>query len=48
MMTIIYRLMLIMVTGLIVKNIYEEDKFINQVMGAMVIIPLVLRAVMVK
>ena len=48
MMTIIYRLMLIVVTGLVIKNIYEEDKLINQIMGAMVIIPLVLRAVMVK
>lgn len=48
MMTIIYRLILLMVTGLVVKNIFDEDKIINQIMGAMLIIPLVLRVVMIK
>jgi len=48
MMTIIYRLILLMVTGLVVKSIYDEDKLINQIMGAMVIVPLVLRAAMLK
>jgi hypothetical protein len=48
MITITYRVILLLVVILIIKNMHEEEKFINQATGAMVIIPLVLRLLMIK
>lgn len=48
MITLVYRLILLLVTGLIVKVMQEEEEIMNQIMGAMVIIPLILRLLMIK
>ena len=48
MITLVYRLILLLVTVLIVKVMQEEKKVMNQIMGAMVIIPLILRLLMIK
>lgn len=48
MMTIIYRIIVVMVAVLVLWNLFSEKKFINQLNAAMVLIPLVLRALMIK
>lgn len=46
--TSIYRLILLIVTVLIIRNMYDEKKIVNHIMGAMVIVPLILRLLMIK
>jgi hypothetical protein len=48
MITIIYRLIIVMVIALVGWNLYTEEKITNQMNCAMVLIPLVLRALMIK
>lgn len=48
MITIIYRLIVVMVIALVGWNLFTEKKFTNQLNCAMVLIPLVLRALMIK
>lgn len=48
MITIIYRLIVAMVIGLVGWNLFTEEKFTNQLNCAMVLIPLILRALMIK
>ncbi|MBR2934452.1 MAG: hypothetical protein IKB79_02600 [Oscillospiraceae bacterium] len=48
MITIIYRLMVAMVIALVGWNLFTEKKLANQMNCAMVLIPLVLRALMIK
>ena len=48
MITIIYRLIVVMVIGLVGWTLFTEKKLTNQMNCAMVLIPLVLRALMIK
>lgn len=48
MLTIIYRLITLFITILIVWDMYKEKNFWNQLTGAIVIIPFILRILMIK
>lgn len=48
MLTIIYRLIVVYVLFLTVWNLFTEKKPMNQISAALVTIPLVLRALMIK
>lgn len=48
MITLIYRLIVLIVLIFTVWNLYKEEDLKNQAMTAMVIVPLVLRALMIK
>ena len=48
MITIIYRLILALIVGLVGWNLFTEKKLTMQLNCAMVMIPLVLRVLMVK
>ncbi len=48
MITIIYRLIVAMVIGLVGWNLFTEKKLSNQLNCAMVLIPLILRVLMIK
>ena len=48
MITIIYRLILALIVGLVGWNLFTEKKLTMQLNAAMVLIPLVLRVLMVK
>ena len=48
MITIIYRLLVVMVVGLIGWNLFTEKKLTLQMNAAMVLIPMVMRALMIK
>ncbi|MBP6950193.1 MAG: hypothetical protein WBL60_05305 [Saccharofermentanales bacterium] len=47
-LTIIYRLIVALVIALVGWNLFTEKKFTAQLTAAMVLIPLVLRALMIK
>ncbi len=48
MITIIYRLLVVMVVALIGWNLFTEKKLTAQMNAAMVLIPMVMRALMIK
>lgn len=48
MITMIYRLIVVGVIGLIGWNLYTEEKLTMQMNAAMVLIPMVMRALMIK
>lgn len=48
MLTIIYRLIVVAVLGMTVWNLFTEKKLSKQISAALVTIPLVLRALMIK
>ena len=48
MITIIYRLIIVMVVGLIGWNLFTEKKLTMQMNAAMVLSPMVMRALMIK
>lgn len=48
MITIIYRLLLVMILFFVVWNLFDEEDFFKQANAAMLIIPLVLRILMIK
>lgn len=48
MITIIYRLILALIVGLVGWNLFTEKKITMQLNAAMVLIPLVLRVLMIK
>lgn len=48
MITLIYRLIIVGVIGLIGWNLYTEEKLTMQMNAAMVLIPMVMRALMIK
>ena len=48
MITMIYRLIVVGVIGLIGWNLYTEEKLTMQMNAAMVMIPMVMRALMIK
>ena len=48
MITMIYRLIIVMVVALIGWNLFTEKKLTMQMNAAMVLIPMVLRALMIK
>jgi hypothetical protein len=48
MITIIYRLIVVMVVALIGWNLFTEKKLTMQMNAAMVLIPMVMRALMIK
>ena len=48
MITIIYRLIVAMVIALVGWNLFTEEKLTGQLNCAMVLIPLILRALMIK
>ena len=48
MITIIYRLIIVMVVALIGWNLFTEKKLTMQMNAAMVLIPMVMRALMIK
>ena len=48
MITIIYRLILALIVGLVGWNLFTEKKLTMQLNAAMVLIPLFLRVLMVK
>ncbi|MCR5826589.1 MAG: hypothetical protein K6G54_08475 [Oscillospiraceae bacterium] len=48
MITLIYRLIVALVIGLVVWNLFTEKKLTNQLNCAMVLIPLILRLLMIK
>ena len=47
-MTIISRIILLIVTLLIIRSMYDEKKAVNQIMAGMVLIPMILRLLMIK
>lgn len=47
-MTIVYLVILAFVLGLVVWNLWEEEKLVNQITAMMVIVPLVLRLFLIK
>lgn len=47
-MTIISRIILLIVTLLIIRSMYDEKKVVNQIMAGMVLIPMILRLLMIK
>ena len=47
-LTLIYRLIIAAVIGLVVWNLYTEEKLSMQINCALVLIPLVLRVLMIK
>lgn len=47
-LTIIYRLIVALVLAFTVWNLFTEKQFTKQINAALVIIPLVLRALMIK
>lgn len=48
MLTLIYRLMILFITILIIRDMFKEEDSWNQVTGAIVIIPFILRMLMIK
>ena len=48
MITMIYRLIIVMVVALIGWNLFTEKKLTMQMNAAMVLIPMVMRALMIK
>lgn len=48
MLTVIYRILLALIVGLVGWNLFSEEKLTNQINAAMVLIPLVLRVLMIK
>ena len=48
MITIIYSLLVVMVIALIGWNLFTEKKLTAQINAAMVLIPMVMRALMIK
>ena len=48
MITIIYRLIVVAVVALIGWNLFTEKKLTSQINAAMVLIPMVMRALMIK
>lgn len=48
MLTIIYRILLALIVALVGWNLFSEEKLVNQINAAMVLIPLVLRVLMIK
>ncbi|MDD2429300.1 MAG: hypothetical protein PHQ85_06920 [Eubacteriales bacterium] len=47
-MTIVYLVILALVLGLVIWNLFTEEKFVNQVTAFMVIVPLILRLLLIK
>ena len=47
-LTIIYRLILVLIAGIVCWNLFSEKKFSLQLNCALVLVPLVLRALMIK
>jgi len=47
-MTIVYLVILAFVLGLVVWNMWREEKLVNQITAMMVIVPLVLRLLLIK
>lgn len=47
-MTILYRAIVVMVFALTLWNMYDEKELKNQANAALVLIPLLLRALMIK
>ncbi len=47
-MTIVYLVILAFVLGLVVWNLWTEEKTVNQITAMMVIVPLVLRLLLIK
>lgn len=47
-LTPIYLLILALITAAVVKNILDEEKPLNQVIGGIVLIPLLLRLFLIK
>ena len=48
MITLIYRGIVLIVSLLVLWNLFTEKKFINQLNAALVLIPLILRLLMIK
>lgn len=48
MLTLIYRLMILLITILIIRDMFKEEDHWNQLTGAIVIIPFILRMLMIK
>ena len=48
MITIIYRIIIVLFIILIVKNLFEEKELKLQANAALVLVPLILRALMIK
>ena len=48
MITIIYRLIIVFVLAMTVWNLFTEEHPLNQANAAMVVVPLILRALMIK
>lgn len=48
MITVIYRIMLLILLIFIIKIMFKEEKITNQINAALVIIPLLLRVLMIK
>ena len=47
-MTIVYLVILALVLGLVIWNLFTEEKLVNQITAMMVIVPLVLRLLLIK
>ncbi len=48
MITLIYRLLLVMILFFVVWNLFDEEDIFKQANAAMLIIPLILRILMIK
>ncbi len=48
MLTLIYRLIIVFVTILVIRDMFQEEDGWNQLTGSMVIVPFILRLLMIK
>lgn len=48
MITLIYRLLLVMILFFVVWNLFDEEDIFKQANAAMLVIPLILRILMIK
>ncbi len=47
-MTLVYRLLVLMILGLVIRCMFRERDFWKQTTAALVVVPLVLRLLMIK
>ncbi|MFW6148806.1 MAG: hypothetical protein ACOC6D_02980 [Atribacterota bacterium] len=48
MITIVYQLIILFFLILVIRDMFKEDNFWNQLTGSIVIIPFILRLLMIK
>lgn len=48
MITIVYRLIVVFILGFVILNLFDEKDIKKQANNALIIVPLILRALMIK